>query len=76
MKGRTINLVEAGGVGGIARPTPGPPIRERGGYVNWFSDDLMPRGLVNEARICKLVSNTLMARGKRLVRKKPRPVSN
>ena len=36
--GRTINLVEAGGVGGIARRAPGPPIRERGGYVNWFGD--------------------------------------
>ena len=34
--GRTTNLVEAGGVGGIARPTPGPPIRERGGgYVKF-----------------------------------------
>jgi hypothetical protein len=32
--GRTINLVEAGGVGRIARPAPGPPISERGGgYV-------------------------------------------
>ena len=28
--GRTINLVEAGGVGGIARPAPGPPISGRG----------------------------------------------
>ena len=34
--GRTINLVEAGGVGGIARPAPRPPISGRGGYVNWF----------------------------------------
>ena len=35
--GRTINLVEAGGVGRIARPAPGPPISGRGGgYVNSF----------------------------------------
>ena len=49
--GRTINLVEAGGVGRIARPAPGPPISGRGGgYVNWFGDskDTWGRGATYE----------------------------